>query len=148
MYPVRERAEGHISLIFFLSLKQVSKEWEECKTELERQLYLIRNMENLNKESKPYKSGEYEEMFSASEIASLANEDIVEYRHSIMAEMERQSELEFAREDGIKKGIEEGMEKGIAAEKMEVARKMKRKGMELGDIMLFTGLSEAQISSL
>ena len=33
-------------------------------------------MENLNKESKPYKSGEYEEMFNAAEIASMAAEDI------------------------------------------------------------------------
>ena len=130
--------------IFFLSLAQVSEEWDNCKSELERQLYLVKNMEKLNKESKPYKSGEYEDMFNASEIASMAAEDIVAYRNSILIEMERQSALEFAKEEGKEEGREEGIEFG----KMEVAREMKKKGMLLGDIMLFTGLSEQQIEKL
>ncbi len=126
--------------IFFLSLEQVSDDWDKCGTELERRLYLIKNMENLNKESKPFKSRGYEEMFNASEIASMAAEDIVAYRNSIMIEMERQSELEFKKEEGREEGREEG--------KLEVAREMKRRGMGIGDIMLYTGLSEQQLSTL
>lgn len=126
--------------IFFLSLARVSEEWDDCSTELERQLYLIKNMEKLNKESKPYKTGEYDELFKASEMASMAMEDIVEYRNSIMAEMERESELEFAKEEGREEGKEEG--------KLEVARNMKEKGYGLGDIMLLTGVSEEQIRTL
>lgn len=91
--------------IYFLSLSQVSNDWDECKTDLERRLYLIKNMENLNKNSKPYKTGEYEEMFNASEMAYMAAEEIVEYKNSILAEMERESELEYAEEQGIEKGI-------------------------------------------
>lgn len=134
--------------IFFLSLEQVSDEWDACATELERQLYLIKNMENLNKESKPYKSKRYEEMFKASEIASMAKEDIVAYRNSIMIEMERQSELDFKLKEGMKIGEEKGMRIGEEKGKLEVARKMKQSGVDLGDIMLFTGLSEQQISAL
>ena len=146
--------------IFFLSLSQVSDDWDKCKTELERRLYLIKNMEKLNKESKPYKTGEYEEMFNASEIASMAAEDIVAYRNSIMIEMERQSELEFAkfegrlegRQEGLQEGREEGRvegrEEGRLEEKVKVAKKMIEKGMDVGDIMLYTGLSEQQILSL
>ncbi len=130
--------------IFFLSLEQVSDDWDSCKTELEKRLYLIKNMENLNKESKPYMAKEYEEMFKASEIASMAAEDIVAYRNSIMIEMERQSELEFKKEEGREEGIRIGEERG----KLEVARGMKKGGMNLGDIMLYTGLSEQQISAL
>lgn len=122
--------------IFFLSLEQVGDDWDDCKTELEKRLYLIKNMENLNKESKPYKTKGYEDMFNASEIASMAAEDIVAYRNSIMIEMERRSELEFKREEGRLEG------------KLEVARGMKNGGMPLGDIMLYTGLSEQQIAAL
>ena len=113
-------------------------------------------MEKLNKKSKPYKTGEYSEMFNASEIASMAAEDIVEYRNSIMIEMERESELEFAkeegrekgREEGIEKGIEQGIEQGIEKAKLEVARNMKNRGIRIGDIMLCTGLSEKQVNAL
>ena len=122
--------------IYFLSLNQVSRNRDECKTELERILYLVKNMENLNKESKPYKSGEYKEMFNASEIASMGAEDIVEYQSSIMKEMERESELEYAMEEGIEKG------------KLDVAMRMKDNGFSNGDIMLATGLTEQQIQTL
>ena len=134
--------------IYFLSLAQVSDEWDGCRSDLERQLYLIKNMEKLDKDSKPYKTGEYEEMFRASEIASMAAEDIVEYRNSIMIEMERQSALEFAKEEGREEGIAKGIAKGREEEKLVMARKMKGRGMALGDIMLFTGLTQQQIEAL
>ncbi|MDE6697770.1 MAG: Rpn family recombination-promoting nuclease/putative transposase [Muribaculaceae bacterium] len=130
--------------IFFLSLSQVSDDWDRCETELEKRLYLIKNMEKLDKESKPYKTGDYDEMFEASEIASMAAEDIVAYRNSIMLEMEHQSELEFAKVEGR----EEGREEGRIEERMEVAKKMKKSKMPLGDIMLFTGLTKEQVLSL
>lgn len=142
--------------MFFLSLEQVSVEWDDCKSEIERLLYLIKNMENLNKKSKPYLSGEYDEIFNASEIASMVNEELVAYKNSLRMDMERQSALEFAKEEGREEGWtagreegkEEGRMEGIEAGKMEVAREMKKKGMRLGDILLFTGLSEQQIDSL
>lgn len=99
---------------------------------------------SFGKDSKPYKSKRYDEMFDASEIASMAAEDIVAYKNSIMLEMERRSELEFKREEGIEEGIKIGREEGI----ISVAKQMKKGGMETADIMLFTGLSESQILSL
>ena len=113
-------------------------------------------MEKLNKESKPYKTGRYEEMFNASEIASMAREDIVEYRNSILMEMERQSALEFAknegreegREEGRQEGREEGRQEGRDEVKTDIARAMKKNGMQVSDIILFTGLTEQQIESL
>ena len=105
-------------------------------------------MDKLNKESKPYKCGRYADMFKASEIASMAEEDIVAYRNSIMIELERQSELEFAKEEGLEEGIERGIEEGRLKEKIDVARRLKQNGISVGDIMLFTGLSEAQIMDL
>ncbi len=126
--------------IFFLSLARVPGEWDDCESELERQLYLIKNMEKLNKDSKPYKTGDYKEMFKASEIASMAAEDIVAYRNSIMIEMERQSAIDFAREEGKAEGIEAG--------KIAVAREMKKKGMSSEDIKMFTGLSTSSIDEL
>ena len=103
--------------IYFLSLSRVSDEWEECSSEIERQLYLIKNMEKLNKASKPYLSGNYDELFKASEISSMAQEDIVAYKNSIMVEMERQSAIDFAIEEGKEEGrlmgLAEGREEGL-----------------------------------
>lgn len=122
--------------IYFLSLEQVAKEWDDCKTELEKRLYLTKNMENLDKKSKPYLTGEYKEMFNAAEIASMAAEDIIEYRTSIMRELEHQSELDYQRKEGEK----------IA--RLKMAKKMKESGMPIGDIMLFTEMAEEEIAKL
>ena len=130
--------------IFFLSLAQVSDDWDDCKSELEKQLYLIKNMENLNKNSKPYQSGEYPEMFNASEIASMAKEDIVSYKNSILYEMEHESALEFAEKRGEEKGLAKGLEEGV----LKVAREMRKAGMSLEDIKRCTSLTSEQISAL
>ena len=60
-------------------------------------------MEKLNKNSKPCQSGEYPETFNASETSSMAKEDIVSYKNSILYEMEHESALEFAEKRGEEK---------------------------------------------
>ncbi len=105
-------------------------------------------MENLDKNSKPYLTGDYDEMFKAAELASMANEEIVAYRNSILQEMERESEIQYAKEEGIQIGEERGIQIGEERGILATARRMKERGMNLGDIMLYTGLSEEQISNL
>lgn len=65
--------------LIFISLPEVPETWDECKTELERLLYIIKNMENLTRESEPYKSGKYYEIFEAAETELLSNEEAVAY---------------------------------------------------------------------
>lgn len=46
--------------MMFLSLKYLGdRAWEECTTEIERIMYLIKNMDKMDKESKAYKCKEY-----------------------------------------------------------------------------------------
>lgn len=122
--------------IFFLSLPQVPKRWEECETKLQKLLFLIKNMEKLNKESKPYKSGEYKELFHASMLSNLAAEEMAVYEKTLIRELEMESAREYAYEEGIERGIE------------QVARRMKERGVAIGDIMLNTGLTQEQVESL
>ena len=49
------------------------------------------------------------------------------------------------RAEGLAKGMAEGMAKGMAEGLMEVARKMKERGMSVGEITDITGLSDEQI---
>ncbi|MDP3929003.1 MAG: Rpn family recombination-promoting nuclease/putative transposase [Bacteroidota bacterium] len=51
-------------------------------------------------------------------------------------------------EEGKLKGIEEGKLKGIEEGKIETARKAKEMGLSIADIILLTGLSEAEITAL
>lgn len=122
--------------IFFLSLNQVSRYWDGCNSELERYLFLIKNMENLNKKSKPYMTGEYTEIFNASEMSSMAAEDVIAYKTSVLMEMEHHSAIDFAKEEGREE------------EKVSIARTLKKMGMKEEDIVKATGLTKQQINSL
>ncbi|MDE6741913.1 MAG: Rpn family recombination-promoting nuclease/putative transposase [Muribaculaceae bacterium] len=121
--------------LIFLSLQEVPEEWEECETELIRQLYLIKNMENLTKESKPYLSGEYNDFFTASMTDNLTEEEAVAYSESYLKELDRQSAIRFT----AKKSREEGIEIGEAKGKEEERRK------SIG-LMLSFGISAQQIA--
>lgn len=94
-------------------------------------------MENLTRESKPYLSGEYKDIFKASATDSLSNEEVVAYSQLYYKELENRSAVRFAarksREEGFQEGIEQGREQAIN-EKAQVARNL--------------GLSEDLISKL
>ena len=65
--------------MIFIALPSMTKEWEECDTELERLIYPVKNMETLDKNTAPYKSSNYEDMFEASEEVNLSPDEVVPY---------------------------------------------------------------------
>ncbi|MBD5356326.1 MAG: Rpn family recombination-promoting nuclease/putative transposase [Bacteroides sp.] len=146
--------------MYYLSLECVNNEWEKCESEIERQLYLIKNMEKLNKQSQPYLSGEYDEIFKAAELSSMKKEDIVAYSDSIYKEMEMAETLEYnkglARAEGraeglaqgIAKGITQGIAKGIAQSQKTVAFNLLTLGVDTETISKATGLSVEEILTL
>ena len=96
--------------IMFISLPEVPKEWGNCDTELLRILYLIKNMENMTRNSEPYKSGLYEEFFDAASTEHLTVEEAVAYSQSYYKEIENQSAVQFA----AKKAAEQAAKKAFS----------------------------------
>ena len=54
----------------------------------------------------------------------------------------------MARRKGLQEGIQEGLQKGHKDEKLEIAKKMKQKGIELATIMELTDLSKEEVENL
>ncbi len=143
--------------MIMLSLARIEhKTWKECESEIERLLYLIKNMDKLEKDSEIYRSKEYKEIFDAAESQSLASEDVVAYSQSLQRLRDMQSGIEFARkesfqegmEEGRKEGRKEGMERGWEQAQLTIARNLKRIGTKLQDIMAATNLSADVIAGL
>lgn len=59
-----------------------------------------------------------------------------------------QQGLQKGMEEGLQKGMEEGIQKGEHQKQMEIARKMKEKGIDPATIHEITGLSVEEISGL
>ncbi len=138
--------------IIFLSLRQVPRQWEKCNTELLRLLWLIKNMEKLTKRSKPYLSGEYDDLFTAAATGNLTNEEAIAYSASYYKELERESALRFAvKKAEVKaeaRGEARGEAKGEMKKNLENARNFKLLGVDPAIIAKGTGLSIEEIERL
>ncbi|SJZ91518.1 hypothetical protein [Sediminibacterium ginsengisoli] len=67
------------------------------------------------------------------------------YQVKLKEKRDRENQLEFAEETGIKKGIEKGIEKGKNAMCNEIINRMKSKGYSYNDIADITGLSIPEV---
>lgn len=130
--------------MIFLHLSEVKKDWDDCKTDYDKILFIIKNMYNMDKESKAYKSGEFNEFFEESEIDNLVKEDYVAYSQSNLRYWEDQAAVDFASRKSKNEGFVEGMEK----EKRSIALNLKSAGIDLRTISAATGLPIAEIEAL
>ena len=149
----------------FISLREVPTQWEKCDTELKRLLYIIKNMENMTKKSKPYVIGDYDEFFTASSVGGLSNEEAVAYSNSYYRELDHQSAVRLAtqraearglklgeerglklgEERGLKLGEERGLKKGMEQTQRDMVDRMHRNGMTVSQIAVMLGYPEATI---
>lgn len=155
-FRIMEKTTGElltnkIRMLFF-SLKQVPQEWEECKNEIQRLLYLIKNMDKLDKDAKPYVDGGYEELFDAAASSDLAAEDIIPYSQSLSRLRSYQAGVDYAAERSLQIGIErgrlQGLEEGKREEKEYMARTLMMMKMDDDFIVRATGLTLSAVQEI
>lgn len=82
-------------------------------------------------------------------IARFTPQKKLKYEHDMMTERDYTNIINTSRAEGLEEGEAKGMAKGLAEGeargKMEVARAMKAKGIEIALISELTGLSEEKI---
>lgn len=83
----------------------------------------------MTKESKPYLSGEYEDIFTASSTGNLSSEEAVAYSQSYFKELDNQSAVRFAEKRGKEKGRQEGKLEGRQEALSETARRARELGL-------------------
>ncbi len=131
--------------IMLLSLKQIeNKSWDQCKSEIERLMYLIKNMDKLDKNSEIYKSKEYKEIFDAAETGNMVQEEMVAYSQSLQKLQDIQSGIDYARQESYNDGLIKGRKEGLR----ESAVKMIKAGLEIDFIHQMTSLPIEEIRNL
>lgn len=120
----------------FIELPSFLKKEEECKTDFDKWIFILKNMENLDrmpfKENKPI----FEKLEKIVDIASLSKEERVRYDKSIRNYRDTLAILEFAEQKGMNEG------------KKQAARNMKGKGFSIEEIVEITGLPAKDVEIL
>lgn len=136
----------------YIELPFFNKKKAECKTGLDYWLYTLKYMEQL--QELPFKGQKalFRKLEELAKIVNLNKKERMEYDECLKVYRDNQNTWNYAIEKGVAEGIERGMEKGIAAGKAEgineVARNMKKTGIDIATIMNCTGLDAETIAKL
>jgi predicted transposase/invertase (TIGR01784 family) len=158
----QHNAVFHKTLQFiYLEVPDFHKSLEELKTRLDKWLYFLKHLEDLQSIPEILKDAVFEGAFETAKLANLSATELENYHLSLKVlwdayaieesahnrgKAEGFSEGEIVGEArGREAGLLEGETKGREAGKLEVAKAMKAAGMSDVQIQAMTGLSAADL---
>ena len=124
------------------------KEESECENDFERWIYVLKNMETLQRLPFKARKSVFEKLEQIVDIASLSKEERMKYDESIKVYRDQLATLDFAEQKGEAKGFVRGHAQGRVEGTLDVARRMKAMSIPVETISLCTGLSLDEIAGL
>ena len=142
--------------MIYLQLPLCKKEADECENQVERWIYLLKNMETLSRLPWAAQSAVFKKLESIADVGAMSRDERMKYDEALRKYRDTISVFEGVRMDGLmegrmegrKEGRKEGRMEGQRSEKMENARKMKIYGLALDMIAEITGLSIEEVRGL
>ena len=124
----------------YLEMPKYNKTIDQLETRFDKWLYVIRNLNRLDRVPDKLREKIFEKLFETAEIAKFTPEQARSYEDSLKYYRDIKASLDTKFEEGIKKGIEKGIEK--------VAINAINKGMSINEIIELTELTKKQIELL
>ena len=128
------------------------KDADECENQVERWIYLLKNMETLNRLPWAAQSAVFKKLESIADVSAMTRAERLQYDEALKKYRDTISVFEGVRLEGIMEGRKEGMELGVLKGRKEglrqTARNLKSMGLGIADIQKATGLSEEEIRDL
>lgn len=132
----------------------------ECETDFERWIYVLKNMETLDRLPFKVRKAVFDRLEQLASKANMTPEERWQYEeewknlndiintHAYAMKEGREAGLAEGRKEGLAEGRKEGLAEGKIESKLEIAEKMIAKGMNPELIMEMTGLSAEEIEKL
>ena len=148
----------------FVEVEKFDKGEDELETDLDKWLYLLKNMSNLLGRPERLRDRIFTKLFDVAELAQLDDKDRTNYIKSMNTERDTYNQIEYAREtgreegreeglkvgreEGKEEGLKEGRKEGVKQNSFDIAKRMLEKGIDIETISELTGLTEKEISEL
>ena len=133
---------------YFLQLPLFKKEADECENQVERWIYLLKNMETLSRLPWAAQSAVFKKLESIADVGAMSRAERLKYDEALKKYRDTISVLEGARMEGREEGIQEGIQEGIRKGVLANARKMKAYGLAWDMIAEITGLTIDEVKDL
>ena len=116
----------------YLEMPKFNKTVDELETRFDKWLYVIRNLNRLDRIPDKLKEQIFEKLFETAEIARFPPEQVRSYEDSLKYYRDIKNSIDTARVEG----------------KIEVAKNLLQNGVSIDIIVKSTGLTEKQIKDL
>ena len=151
-YTFREK-EAHDLLdetivIIFAELVRFDKAEGECTTDVDRMLFILKNMGRLDRQPELLRREIYTKIFEACEIARFNEDKLIQFNKDMYDERRRNGELAAAIEEGMEKGLEKGLKKGREEGIAEAVRKMMAAGMSVEQVCGIMNLEKDEVKKM
>ena len=135
--------------LIYLALPLFPRETEaECENDFERWIYVLKNMETLERMPFQAQNALFEKLASITDVSALSEKDQERYEESLRIYRDNYAADEYSFNRGKAEGLKEGLKEGQAAERTMIARNLKENGVDIQVIIHCTGLTKEQIDQL
>ena len=131
--------------LIYLALPLFPRETEaECENDFERWIYVLKNMETLERMPFQAQNALFEKLASITDVSALSEKDQERYEESLRIYRDNYAADEYS----FNRGKAEGVAEGRTAERTVIARNLKESGVDIQVIIHSTGLTKEQIDQL
>ena len=160
----------------YLELPKFDKRLEDLSSDLEKWLYLFKNLESLHELPKIFPAEIVEVIEREAELATMTRKERIAYEETVKAARDNRNVMNYAIEtatekglaQGLEQGLEKGLEQGLARgikkgerrglkrgtkkgrrqEKQQVAQRLLANGLPMGEVAGIVDLSVSELSAL
>jgi predicted transposase/invertase (TIGR01784 family) len=120
----------------YLEMPKFNKTIEELETRFDKWLFVLRNLNKLERIPEKLKERIFDKLFETAEIAKFTQDQVRSYEDSLKYYRDLKNSLDTARDEGKIEG------------KIEVAKSLLKNGLSIDLIVKSTGLTEKGIKNL
>ena len=139
-YTFREKLTGELQddtiFIIFAELRRFSKSLSECKDDLEKMLYIIKNCWQLQTQPVELQDEFFTKLFQACDIPRFDEAKRIQYEKDMFDERRYNGEINAARKEGREEG------------RLELCRNLLSQGVQKDQVALAAGLSIEELDAL
>ena len=124
------------------------KEADECENQVERWIYLLKNMETLNRLPWAAQSAVFQKLESIADVGGMTRAERLQYDEALKKYRDTISVFEGVRMEGRMEGRKEGHAEGRENEKKATIKRLLASGAPVDIIAIATGMTEADVKLL
>ena len=133
----------------YVEISKFNKTEDELVTLYDKWLYVLKNLSRLDNQPVALQEKVFTKLFTEAEIATFTPTELKEYEDSLKAYRDVKNSIDTAlergRAEGLEEGIQKGLEEGIQKGRVDVAKAMLQRGMNMKIVMELTGLTEDEL---